>query len=143
MRVHQITALITLTAFIPFALGCSTTVTRTIENNPGAATVPGDPVPIAAYTDHDGVRHTWAGTVQAAGADSLLFTRSVSGAPYWGIRSAGEIVELRRSREDVVSVDEKREDVLASGFVVWAVAISGMVLFAIIVGATRNGDSDS
>lgn len=143
MRVHRVVALLALVAFIPTAGGCSKTVTREIETNPRAPVAAGEPVPISAYTDRDGMRHVWDGTVQAAGADSLVFVRTASGEQWRGTTSAPDTLELRLSRQDVVSVELPREDVLASSFVVWAVAIGAMVLFGVILGATRTGDSAS
>jgi len=148
MRFHRAISVLTLAAFLPLAAGCSTQTTRQLHSDPGderAASADDwlaeERVPIAGYTLQDGRFHEWDGTVQALGADSLLFVRSISDAQ-WGSRRSPDTLEARHlNRQDVASIVERREDVLVSSYAVWAVSIGLMVLVATVLGATR-GDTD-
>ena len=140
MRYQRAIAVVALTAFLPLAVGCSKTETRMIETNPVEPTGPVEPVEIVAYTDHDGVRHEWAGTIEPAGADSLLFVRPDLGQQWWGGHSPGREpdIRLKLSRLDVVSVDVKSRDALSSTFSVWVVSIGVMVILGVVLAGTRT-----
>ena len=119
MRFRGVISAATLVAFVPVAVGCSTTAVRPISSDPA---VPHRPLAISAYTDRDGVRHEWSGTVGASGPDSLLFRRPATVEEYWGYRAPTErdTLELMLAVRDVASVEEEREDPLGSSFTIWA-----------------------
>ena len=125
MFLQRTIAVITLAAFLPMAAGCSKTEIRRISTNPVEPSGPVEPVEIVAYTDHDGARHEWAGTIEPAGADSLLFVRPDLGEQWWGGSSSRRKpdIRLKLSRMDVESVEVKSKDALSSIFSVWVVSI--------------------
>ena len=72
--------LITLIAFLPLAVGCSSQKTRTLflDSDPDSASVIPDsdkPVRIIGYSLRADGFHEWDGFVQAAPPDYLLFSR--------------------------------------------------------------------
>jgi hypothetical protein len=127
-----------LLAFLPAASGCSRTVTRPIDHEPRDTAASGEAVPILAYTDRDGVRHPWEGTIQVCGRDSLLLASTAVTAQWWGTTAEVDTVKLRLARRDVLSVDMESDDVLASSFSVWVVAIGIAVLVGVAYGAARD-----
>jgi hypothetical protein len=108
MRFHRAINILTLAAFLPLAVGCSTQKAVTPETDPA---VPAEVTPDEAFllssqvriegytTNSDGFRE-WQGFVQAAAPDSLEFfeqTRSANAPPIAGS-------SFRLQRADVVSL---------------------------------------
>lgn len=79
MRVRRLISALILIAFLPAAIGCSSTTTILVENDPAeseAATKfrTGEAIKISGYTRFDDGRRKWTGFVQTAPPDSLQFT---------------------------------------------------------------------
>jgi hypothetical protein len=121
MRFHQAISVLTLIAFLPLAFGCSITRTASVSKSSqvgrdGRHVVEfAEPIEIQGYTDRSEQYHEWKGTVQAAGLDSLQFSRQL-GPPRSarGYANAPPTVELeQRNAEESEMMWLARTEVLA------------------------------
>lgn len=116
MGFHRAISIVTLTAFLPLALGCSRDPAQVVRNDVegsepgGAGSWPGDegPVSIVGYTDRAGLYVEWDGKVRAIVPDSLEFTREVVDEtwpyPDSSYRRTGEVESRVLHRDDVGSL---------------------------------------
>jgi hypothetical protein len=96
-------ARLTLIAFLPFSIGCSSQHVIPLHSDPGTNADPlegGKSIRITGYTTHSQGFQKWIGIMEAAPPDSLQFSRKV-------VPSLSESVTLRLSHDDVISVSVK------------------------------------
>lgn len=134
MNISRPLRLITLVTFLPLATGCSTTRSIAIGDDPGGAEDPlrtEERLAVTGYLDAEGGRQDWNGFVQAAGVDSLEFTRvrrARGNAP-----PRAEVLSLRLARNEVsgLLVDEPqkgRTSLLVVGVVLGVLALGLIAL---------------
>jgi hypothetical protein len=132
------TRVLTLCFFLPFAAGCSGKTTIPLDTDPASEGQVrlDEPLEIIGYTTNEQVYHQWRGTVQGAGADSLLF-KSVTRAT----NRPGPVLEeeLQVARESVQSFTFAD---FHSGRTTLVVFVCSTVLLAVVWASTVDYGMD-
>lgn len=132
MDVRRCVSLVVLVTFLPLALGCSSSRTVAIGQDPDSLLERSDEQRIVGYTTADGEHHSWLGLIESVAGDSLRFTP----APLSGIPEEEWPPPFRMARADVRSVDIGDD----SGAFVALLVISGVLLAVVAVSAlVANG----
>ena len=81
MTARRLISLLTLTAFLPLAVGCSSQKVIPLDSDPESDTDPlakGKAIAISGYTTTANGYQSWNGAVQTAPPDSLQFSRAIT-----------------------------------------------------------------
>jgi len=141
MRFHRTISIVSLVAFLPFAVGCSSQRTVRLDSDPGDASTSdasSQPTKISGYTTVDSEFHVWHGQMSAVGADSLEFTRAQPGpggnSPRARDHPGDEIFRLAKSHVasvDVVDSQPVRTVVLVIGLFFLTMATAAIIDVAV------------
>jgi len=101
MSNRRLLSALTLVAFLPLAIGCSSTRTTSMQDDASEAERmlgSGKPVDVSAVIDRTGKRHEWEGTVRLVSPDVLEFSREAyTGQPAKTVRLARQDVQAFES----------------------------------------------